>query len=444
MERLALVPVLGLIASLLGCAMTSRPQPVPAVETPAPERVRLANGLTIVLQEHRAADVVAVQLWVRAGGRDEAEEEAGISHFVEHLLFKGTPTRGPGVIDRQISEVGGEINAATSYDFTYYHIVLPARHLDTALEIVADVAQHAAFDPAELERERFVILEEIRRQHDSPRAYLWRFLARTHYTRHPYRRPVLGTPETIRALDRDRIVAYYRRHYVPDNLTLVLVGNFDPAPALERVRQAFGGLAPRPRPELRIPPEPPPGEIRRAREDRPLRQAYLGMAWRGPAFPDPACDAVDLLVSILGQGRASRLNQELKERRGLVASIGASFSSQREAGTITIIAQADPARLPEVEAAVLGEIDRIRRELVTPAELERALTAVESGYAFARETAEGSARAWGHAETVWTLEYELGYLDRLRRVTREEIRRAAERYLAPDRFTIAVLAPRAS
>lgn len=446
LERLVLLPAaVGVISLLaLGCAMVSQPQAIPATDVPAPERVRLPNGLTVILHEHRAADIVAVQLWVRAGARDEAEAENGVSHFVEHLLFKGTPTRGPGTIDRQIAELGGEINAATSHDFTYYHLVLPARHLDTALEIVADVAANAAFDPAEIERERLVILEEIRRQHDNPRASLWRSLAHTHYTRHPYRRPVLGTPETIRALDRERLLAYYRRYYVPNNMTLVLAGSLDRAAVLARVEQALAPLAPRPLPEARIAPEPPLAEIRRAREERPVRQAYLGMAWPGPVVPDEACYAMDLLASILGQGRSSRLNQELKERQGLVSRIGASFYAQREAGTITITAQADPARLGEVEHAVLREIDRIRRELVTPAELERALTAVESGYAFGHETAEGAARSWGHAETVWTLEHELRYLERLRRVTREEIQRAAERYLAPDRFTVAVLTPPAS
>lgn len=439
----ALVPAAVGVACLFafGCAVATRPDPASTATPPGPERVRLANGLTVILQEHRAADVVALQLWVRVGARDEDDAEAGISHFIEHLLFKGTPTRGPGAIDRQISELGGEINAATSHDFTYYHIVLPARHLDTALEIVADAARHAAFDPAELERERLVILEEIRRQHDNPRAYLWRFLARTHYPRHPYGRAVLGPAETIRTLDRERIVAFYRRHYVPNNMTLVLVGNFGAAAALARVKQAFGEFTPHPLAGARIAPEPPSRETRRAEERRPLRQAYWGLAWQGPTFPDPASDAVDLLVWILGHGKSARLTQELKERQGLVSSIGASFYSQHAAGTIAIIAQADPAKLDRVESAVLQEIGRVRRELVTPAELERALTSMESDHAFALETAEGAARTWGYAETVWTLDYELRYLERLRRVTREEIRRAAERYLAPERFTVTVLAP---
>jgi len=161
---------------------------------PTPERVRLANGLTAVLQPHDAAEVAAVQLWVRAGARDETPEEAGLSHFIEHLLFKGTPSRGPGVIDQTISGLGGEMNAATSQDWTYFHVVLPAARLDTALDILADAAQHAAFDPVEVERERHVVLEEIRRAEDTPSAALWRVLSRGHFGDHAYGSPSSAPP----------------------------------------------------------------------------------------------------------------------------------------------------------------------------------------------------------------------------------------------------------
>jgi zinc protease len=201
-----------------------------------PRRLQLDNGLTIVLHEHRAAPVAAVQLWLGVGARDESEAEAGLSHFIEHLLFKGTPTRGPGVIDQTISGLGGEMNAATSQDFTYYHIVLPARHLDTALEVMADAARDAAFDPEELERERLVVLEEIRRARDNPNAYLWRVLARHHFRDHPYGGDVLGTPESIGGAPRERIVGYYRRHYRPANAAVVVAGDVDPEAALARLR----------------------------------------------------------------------------------------------------------------------------------------------------------------------------------------------------------------
>jgi zinc protease len=406
-----------------------------------PRRLRLDNELTVILAEHRGADVVAVQLWVRAGARDERDDQAGLSHFLEHLLFKGTPTRGPGEIDRTISALGGEMNAATSQDFTYYHVVLPARHLTTALDVVADAAMNAVFDPAELERERLVVLEEIRRSRDNPGGYLWRILTREHFAGHPYGLDVLGTPESIGAAPRERIVDYYRHRYAPGNAAVVVAGNVDPAEALAQVQKTFGGWERRPVPDRPLVVAPGLGEVRRARESRTLQQSYLGMAWRAPIVPDPDVYAMDLLSSVLGRGRTSRLYQEVKERRGLVSTIGASFYIQREAGTLTVTARSNAAEAGEVEAAVLAEAARLRAEPVEDAELARALTGVEAGYAFGHETAEGLAYSYGMAETVWTLEFELGYLDAVRQVTRERLRDAAARHLVSDRFTAALLHP---
>ena len=438
LPRLAAVVATALVAA--GCAVTPVPSAT-SVET-LPHRARLPNGLTVILTEQRAADVAAVQLWVRVGARDEADADSGLSHFIEHLLFKGTPTLGPGVIDRTISGFGGEVNAATSQDFTYYRIVIPARHVETAVDVVADAAMHASFDPVEIERERLVVLEEIRRAQDNPGGYLWRFLARHHFAGHPYGRPVLGTPESIRSARREQIVEYYRQYYVPNNATIVVIGNIDRERLLAHVRRTFAGWEPRSLPESRVPPAPEITAIRRAEEPRPLQQAYLGIAWRGPVVPDPDVYAVDVLTSILGRGRASRLNQALKEERGLVSSVGASFQGQRDAGMIAVTARTTAARRDEVETALLVEIERLRTSLVGEAEIARALTAVEAGYAFGQETAERVAYAYGLAETVWTLEFELGYLDAVRKVTREQVREAARRYLTPDRFTAALLTPR--
>lgn len=404
-----------------------------------PERVQLDNGLTVVLQPHEAADVAAVQLWVRAGARDEGPGEAGLSHFIEHLLFKGTPSRGPGVIDQTISGLGGEMNAATSQDWTYFHIVLPAGRLETALDILADAARHAVFDAVEVERERHVVLEEIRRAEDTPSAALWRVLTRAHFGEHAYGRPVLGSAESISNVPRETILEYYRRAYVPNNATVVVAGSMPISRSLDAVRQAFGDWIPRALP-ARPRRAPDPVEApRRIEASKALHQTYLGLAWPAPIPPDPDVYALDLLTTVLGQGRASRLVQSLRERLGLVSGIGSSIYLQHDAGMVTVTARTTTARYPEIEAAVLAEGGRLSEELVTEAEFARALTAVEADHAFAIETAEGAAYALGTADTVWTLEFELGYVDAVRRVTREAMRDAARRHLRSDRFTGAVI-----
>lgn len=418
--------------------MSPAPRGFPAA---GPRRWELPNGLTVLVGEHRAAPVVAVQLWVRVGARHETDAESGLSHFVEHLLFKGTAARGPGVIDATIAGLGGEINAATAQDFTYYHVVVPAGHLSTALDVVADAARHAAFDPGELERERLVVLEEIRRAQDSPTASLWRVLHRHHFPGHPYGRPVLGDPEVIRGVPREAVVGYYRRHYAPSRAAVVVVGDVEPAAALAAVERAFGDWEPGGVPDGAVPEAQPLAAIQRVEEVRPLGQVYLGVAWRGPTVPQADVYAVDVLAAILGRGRASRLHQALKERLGVVASVGASFYAQRAAGTLAVTARTTPARRLEAERALLAEIERLRAAPPEEQELARAVTAVEAGYAFARETAEGVAYAWGLAEVAWTLEFELTYLDRVRTVSAEDVLAAARRYLAPDRFTVAALTP---
>jgi zinc protease len=415
--------------------------PATASGAAAPERRQLDNGLTTIVAAHRAADVVAVQLWFRVGAHHEAPEEAGLSHFVEHLFFKGTPEHGPGVIDRTISELGGEMNAATSQDYTYFHVVLPARHVEVALDLVADAARHAAFEPDELDRERLVVLEEIRRAHDNPASYLWRLLMRRHFADHPYARDVLGTPESIQTAPRERIVDYHHRHYVPNEAVLVVVGNVEPQRTLAHAARLVEDWRPRPRPAAGLPRAGELAAVRRIVETRPLQQTYLGVAWRAPVVPEPEVYAADVLATLLGRGRSSRLNQALKERLGLVSQVSASFYSQPGGGTLAVNARARVPREAEIEAALLAELGEVGAGAIEEAELARALTTLEAGHAFGQETAEGVAYGYGLAETVWTLDFELSYLDRVRRVTADRVRDTARRYLAPDRFTAALLAP---
>jgi zinc protease len=395
----------------------------------------------VILQDHPAAEVAAVQLWIRTGARHESDGESGFAHFIEHLLFKGTPTRGPGEIDRTISSTGGEMNAATSQDFTCFHVVLPDRHLETGLAVLGDAAQHAAFDPGELERERHVVLEEIRRAEDTPSASLWRLLARHHFAGHAYARPVLGTPETIGSATREGIVAFYRRYYAPSNATLVVIGANVEDRALALVERAFGDWASRSVPAASQPRVAALAGRHRIRQPRDLRQSYLCVAWRGPLGEEADAYPTDLLVSILGSGRTSRLYQSLREGRDLVSSITASFYPQHDAGTVLVSARTTPEKAAAVEAAVLAETERLRLDLCEDDELRRARTAVEADHAFGRETAEGTAHAYGLADSVWTLDHELAYLERIRGVTREEVREAARRHLTSGRLTVAVLGP---
>jgi zinc protease len=405
-----------------------------------PIRHHLSNGTTLIVQEHRASEVVALQLWVKAGARDETAAELGLAHYLEHMVFKGTSARPQGFVDREVESVGGRINAATSLDYTYYHTVLPADRVAAGIEMLADIGVNATLDSALLEQEKKVVLEEMRLGEDNPRRFLAMRLYSNVFGNHPYGRPIIGRRDLITALTRETLANFYHRYYVPEAFTLVVVGAVNPDDVLAITRRTLGTI---PRRGFTRLPTSAPTSVRPAREDvqRPGTHAYLGLGWLGPRLDHAETPALDLLISILGQARSSRLTVALRERSSIVNAIGASFVSMESGGMVTVTAQVDPANLARTEAEVIREIRRIRDTGVSSAELRRAITTAEALHEFSTETAEGRALALGRAATVWRLEEELGYVIRLRAVTTDEIRTAARRYLDPERYSRVILAP---
>ncbi len=436
---------LALALLLAGCAVAP-PSPAPARRTAAAAPVRqvLPNGVVLIAQEHRAADVVALQLWLRVGGRDESPDELGLTHYLEHMLFKGTPTRPPGSIDTLIEGLGGTSNAFTSYDYTHFDLVVPAANLDAGLDLLADIAVNASFVPAELESEKKVVFEEMNLVEDDPEKFLSRRLGELTYAPHPYGRPILGTRERVQSLDRPRLAAYYHKHYVPANMALVIVGPVEPAQVRALVDRSFGRLTGPQTARAQPPPIPSLAGGRREDVKRPEQQAYIGMAWHAaPARGSDDIFAVDLLTYILGDGPTSRLNQTLRERLGLVATIEASYVTREQSGVVSVTARLDRANLERAEAAVLDVIRGIRADGVTEAERQRAIITAESNYAFDIETAEGLAKSYGTAETTSSLEEELRYLSRLRQTTAAQIQAAARKYFADDNYARVRFVPEA-
>src|SRR4029453_4554450 len=426
-------------AMVLGSGCSSTPPQKATTIAPGPSRAVLPNGMRLIIQEHRVSDVVALHLWVGVGGRDEFPAERGFSHFAGHMPFKGTETRGPGFVDRDIEAVGGRTNAGTSWDYTFYYILLPASRAAQGIEILADMAFNSVFDPAELAREREVVFEEIRLGEDNLRNYLGRRLFYLTFRGEPYGHPVLGDREVLQASSQETLRGYYKRHYVPDNMTLVVVGAIDPEQVRAAATRAFASV---PAQGYRRATPPPPRSLDdsyREGRPRPERQASLGLGWLAPALGATDMFAADLLAHILGGSQTSRLNQALRKRQQLVSSVRASYSALQGAGMIGVSALFEPDALDKVEAAVLAEIKRVQDEGVTQAKRDRAVTAAESRHGFSIETAEGRAYAYGMAETLWTLEGELKYLEGIRAVTREQIQAAARRYLGAEHARLALV-----
>jgi len=429
-----------LLVVISGGCSAAWPTPPPPKPTGTPARYVLPNGIPVIVQEQRVSDVVALQIWVRAGGRDEAPAELGLAHYLEHMLFKGTVTRPSGYIERDVEGAGGRINAGTSWDYTFYHTILPARQALAAIEMLADIAVNATLQADLLEAEKQVVLEEIRLNEDNPRRFLVRQLFASVYDGHPYGRPVIGRPDLIKALSRETLVAFYRRHYVPETFSLVVVGAVDAEEVLRVARETLGRL---PRSGHRRLPPPPASVTRpvRLHLTRPTSQAHLGLAWQAPKLDHADTPALDLLMSILGRTKASRLVASLRERQGLVSGIASSLSAMEGGGLVMVTAQLPFEHLARAEEEILSELRRVRDTGVTATELTRAITAAEVDHEFATETAEGRARAYGRAETVWRLEEELVYVHRIRSVTAAQVQAAARRYLDLERYVRVALVP---
>ncbi len=313
-------------------------------------------------------------------------------------------------------------------------MVLPAQHLRTGVELLADIAVNASLDQSELDAERKVVFEEMRLTEDNPDRFMVRRLYEVAYMPHPYGRPILGTPELIGALTRARLDAYYKKLYVPRDMVLVVVGAVKPADVRAAALATFGRITGPPPPR---PASPNPPMLTGGRRDdvrRSEQQAYLGLGWRTAATNEPDVYAVDLLTYILGDSPSSRLNQRLREQDRLVFSIEAAYGAWEKAGLATVLARLDPANLERAEATILDVIRRVKADGVTEAERQRAIITAESNYAFDIETAEGLAKTYGQAETTWTLDDELAYLSRLRQITAAQIQAVARKYFADDNY----------
>lgn len=406
-------------------------------------RHTLDNGVSVVLLESRAAPVVALQVWVDVGAADESVAEGGIAHVHEHMLFKGTERRGVGQIAAEVEGAGGDINAWTSLDATVYHVVMASRHLETGLDVLSDAILRSAFDPDELGRELDVILEEIKRAEDNPQSRVSRALFGAAYTTHPYGRPVIGHSQVVRTFTREQILRFYKTHYRPDRLTVVAVGDFDSARALDAVKRAFGDasgtagkLPPRPK-------EPPQEQARAAGLVDDVEETQLAVGFHGPGIRDDDLFAVDVMSIILGSGESSRLLHRLRHEQRLVNEIYAYAYTPRDTGLIVVGGSLHHDKLHETLRAVGDELYRMKERPISAEELAKAKAILAADGIYQRETVEGLARRLGYWTTmVGDADFEEEYQARVHEVSVDDVQRVARKYLSPENATIVALAPK--
>jgi zinc protease len=406
----------------------------------------LPNGLTIIVQEDRSAPVASVQAWCATGSIDEDQHlGAGLSHILEHMLFKGTKTRGKNEIAQKIQDVGGYINAYTSFDRTVFWIDVPKDGVATALDILADAMMNSTLPPEEYQKEQEVIRREFAMGMDDPDRMAGLLLFSTAYQVHPYRFPVIGEIEIYNQLTQEQVMQYYKTRYVPNNLTFIIVGDVD----AERVHKQLTDLfKPYPEKSLQpvfIPAEPPQLGRREVHHEFATELSHLSLAWHIPAVTNPDVPALDLLSTILGEGRSSRLYRRVREEAGLAFGISAFSYTPGDPGLFGIDATVDPKKREAAEQLALHIVDEVKQSGVTADELSKAKKIMLSHHLGALTTMRGQASDVG---SNWLLTRDLNfsrhYLDAVQKLSLDDIKRVAAQYLTENNLTVISLNPKGS
>jgi zinc protease len=396
----------------------------------------LENGLKVLVREVHVAPVVSFAVWYRVGSRHESAGITGISHLLEHMMFKGTPRFGKGEIARTLQRIGASFNAGTSLDYTCYYETLKSDRLELAMEIESDRMQNASIPEEEHRLEMTVVRSELERNEDNPHRALYQETFATAFQAHPYHWPTIGWRSDVEAITTEQIRRYYRSHYMPNNACAVIVGDIARDEALERVRHWFGGIPRGETPAPVVTMEPTQRGERRFRLRRPGDTRLVLAAWKNPSIAHPDSHALDVLGLVLGHGRTSRLHQRLVER-GLATEADAANETARDPFLFVTLATAAPGRaLEEVERAMLEEAERLRTEPITEAELRRAKKQVEAGFLYAQDSIQNLSQQLGYYETVASWRYIDEYPERVRTITAEDVRRAAEAYFREETRTV--------
>lgn len=411
---------------------------------PGTRWVTLDNGLTIVVREDHSAPVVSAQAWCRAGSIHEGRWlGAGLSHVLEHMLFKGTTTRPGSRIDQEVQEAGGYMNAYTSFDRTVYWINVPNTGATVAVDILCDIMQHASLPEAELAKEMDVIRREMDMCHDDPGRHSSRRLFETAYTVSPYRYTIIGYPDVFNQLRREDIVAYYREHYAPNNVFFVIAGDVQTDTVIEQIQKAFADSPARPLPPTVLPHEPRQVALREITEEAPIELGHVHWSWHIPDVRHPDVPVLDVLAVLLGSGRSSRLYQQVRERKGLVASVEAWTYNPGGEGLAGVSAVLEPDKFAAASAAIAEEVQRLQTGQVDDAELTKAVKQFVSATLAVRKTMQGQAQDLGGSWMAASdLNFSARYLAAVKRITAADLQRVARQYLTTENCTRYALLPK--
>ncbi|MCB0361181.1 MAG: insulinase family protein [Bdellovibrionales bacterium] len=394
------------------------------------KKFQLKNGLKVLFVESKKSPVVSVQMWVKTGSADETKGEEGISHFIEHLLFKGTRKFKLGQIASTIEGSGGELNAYTSLDQTVYYITISKHYSEIALDTIYEMIGYPLFDPVEIDNEREVVLEEIKRGQDNPHRRSSQLLFSTIYKKHPYGLPVIGFEKVVRNVTRKKLLEYFHGRYVPSNLTLLVVGDFDHVEMRAKVTAKFGDFPPNKLRKVVRAKEPAQLSPRAKIEKVKFEETLLNIAWRIPSIHHPDIPAIEVLALILGQGDSSRLTKRLRLNQPLVHYVSSSSFTSLESGFFVISLSVNRENLEAALNGIREDLEEIMSSLPSTEELRRAVVNLASEEFYSLETVDGMSRKFGSYEHLFgDFRYFDKFIKSVYTLAPEDIYKVARKYL---------------
>jgi zinc protease len=423
--------------------MMLAPGPVGAADTV--QATTLANGLRVLILEDHRSPIISFQMWYRVGARNEARGATGIAHFLEHMMFKGTPTVGARQFARIVEQNGGRNNAFTTHDVTSYYVDIAADKLDLVARLDADRMHNLLLDAKEINSEREVIIEERRtRTDDDPGGYLGEEVSSIAFKAHPYGVPIIGWAEDLKRITPEEIRAFYKTYYAPNNALLVLVGDVNAGEALATIRRHFDPIPRAKEPPAMTAVEPPQNGERRVTV---LKEAQLPIVYLGYHVPNQqATDAaaLEMLSTVLSGGRASRLYKRLVYERQLALEAGGDYSYfSLDPNLFWFWATPMPGQTPEtMEKTLVEEMERLKKEPVTEEELTRAKNQIEASFVFEEDSVHRRATLLARFELIGGQALMGQYIDRLRAVTAADVTRVAQAYFQDYRKSVGILLPR--
>lgn len=405
---------------------------------------KLDNGQTVVIQEVKNNPIVTIDTWIKTGSIDEDDSNNGVAHFLEHLFFKGTKNHEPGEFDQILETKGAITNAATSKDFTHYYVTIPSKDFDLAMELHGDMMMHPLIPRNEMEKERKVVLEEINKDLVSPTRILQENLNSMMYTNHPYKRKVIGRSDVIETITRDQVLNFYNAHYSPSNMITIVVGDVDTNQALERIKEVFNAEYKKQTKTI-YPKESQLTTQQKKVEYIKTESGYMVIGFRGTPIDDTDSYALDVLSTILGDGRSSVLNQVLKEKKRLAFSVDAGNSTFRDDGIFYISANFEPEKCKQVQSAIFDEIKKIQDKGVTDEQLGLAKNIIERNTYYSRESITNIATEIGYTMALTNdIKFYDTYLDKIKSVSKEEVKRVANKYLGENKSAVSIILPESS